>query len=44
VREARGLHLPSATFNPRYTELAGNTINLGTLINPAFGALNELLD
>lgn len=43
VREARGLYLPSATFNSRYTELAGNTVNLGTLINPAFGALNELL-
>jgi len=43
VREARGLLLPSATFNSRYTELAGNTVNLGTLINPAFGALNELL-
>ncbi len=44
VREARGLYLPSATFNARYTELSGNTINLGTLINPAFGALNQLLD
>ncbi len=44
VREARGLYLPSATFNARYTELSGNTINLGSLINPAFGALNQLLD
>lgn len=44
VREARGLYLPSATFNARYTELAGNTVNLGTLINPAFGALNQLLE
>lgn len=44
VREARGLYLPSATLNARYTELSGNTINLGTLINPAFGALNQLLD
>jgi len=43
VREARGRYLPSATFNSRYTELAGNTVNLGTLINPAFGALNQLL-
>lgn len=43
TREARGLYLPSATLNARYTELAGNTINLGELINPAFGALNGLL-
>lgn len=43
VREARGRYLPSATINSRYTELAGNTVNLGTLINPAFGALNDLL-
>jgi hypothetical protein len=43
VREARGLYLPSATLNARYTELAGNTVDLGTLINPAFGALNQLL-
>lgn len=43
VREARGLYLPSATLNARYTELAGNTVNLGSLINPAFGALNQLL-
>ncbi len=43
VREARGLYLPSATLNARYTELSGNTINIGQLINPAFGALNDLL-
>jgi outer membrane protein TolC len=43
VREARGLYLPSATLHARYTEVAGNTINLGDMINPAFGALNELL-
>jgi outer membrane protein TolC len=43
VREARGLYLPSAAFNARYTELAGNTVDLGQLINPAFGALNQLL-
>ncbi|MGQ0648415.1 MAG: TolC family protein [Gemmatimonadaceae bacterium] len=43
MREARGLYLPSATFNARYTELAGNTVNIGQMINPAFGALNQLL-
>lgn len=43
VREARGLYLPTATLNSRYTRVAGNTVNLGTLINPAFDALNQLL-
>lgn len=43
VAEARGLYLPSATVNARYTRVSGNTINLGDLVNPAFGALNELL-
>ena len=43
VREARGLYLPSATLNARYTRVSGNTVNLGELINPAFGALNQLL-
>jgi outer membrane protein TolC len=44
VREARGLYLPSATLNARYTQVAGNTVNIGSLINPAFGALNQLLE
>lgn len=43
VREARGRYLPSATFNTRYSQYTGNTINMGTLINPAFDALNQLL-
>lgn len=43
LREARGLYLPSATVNARYTQLAGNTVNIGQLINPAFSALNQLL-
>ncbi|MCC6927956.1 MAG: TolC family protein [Gemmatimonadaceae bacterium] len=43
VREARGRWLPSATFNSRYSRYSGNTINMGTLINPAFDALNQLL-
>lgn len=43
LREARGMYLPSATLHARYTEVAGNTVNLGDIINPAFGALNELL-
>jgi outer membrane protein TolC len=43
VAEARGRFLPSATINARYTEVTGNVVDLGRLINPAFGALNTLL-
>lgn len=43
VREAKGRYRPSATFNARYTEVTGNTINIGDLVNPAFDALNHLL-
>ncbi len=43
VSEARGRYLPSATINARYTEVGGNVVDLGKLINPAFGALNTLL-
>ena len=43
VREARARYLPAATFNTRYSQYSGNTINMGTLINPAFDALNHLL-
>ena len=42
VDEARGRFLPTATFNARFTQTAGNVVNLGTLINPAFRALNTL--
>jgi outer membrane protein len=42
VREARGRLLPSATVNARYTELRGNALNLGSLINPAYATLNQL--
>jgi outer membrane protein len=43
VREARGNFLPTATLNARYTNVSGQVVNLGELINPAFGALNQLL-
>lgn len=43
VRETRGLYLPSATINARNTRVSGNTVDLGSLINPAFGALNQIL-
>ena len=42
-REALGRWLPSATINARYSEVSGNVVNLGQLINPAFSALNGLL-
>lgn len=41
--EATGRWLPTATVNARYSRLGGNVVNLGRLINPAFGALNGLL-
>lgn len=43
VREARGLYLPSATLNARYSSVSGNVVDLGSVVNPAFGALNQLL-
>lgn len=43
VSEAKGRYLPSATVNARYTDVGGNVVDLGKLINPAFGALNQLL-
>lgn len=43
VREARGNFLPSATINARNTNVAGQVVNLGELINPAFAALNQIL-
>jgi len=43
LREARGNFLPSATLNARYTNVSGQVVNLGELINPAFAALNGLL-
>ncbi|MFQ3608132.1 MAG: TolC family protein [Chloroherpetonaceae bacterium] len=42
VSEARGGFLPSITLNARATELYGNVINLGNLINPAYATLNQL--
>lgn len=43
VREARGNFLPMATLNARYTNVSGQVVNLGELINPAFAALNQIL-
>lgn len=43
LREARGNFLPTATLNARYTNVSGQVVNLGELINPAFAALNQLI-
>lgn len=42
LREVRGNFLPSATLNARHTNVSGQVVNLGELINPAFAALNQL--
>jgi len=44
VTEARGRFMPSATINARYTETSGQVVDLGALVNPAFAALNQLLN
>jgi outer membrane protein TolC len=43
VREARGRWLPALTVHARYSERSGDILDLGDLVNPAFGALNQLL-
>lgn len=43
VAEARGRFLPSATVSARNSQVSGNVVDIGSLINPAFGALNQLL-
>jgi len=43
VSEARGRFVPSATLNARYTEVSGSSVDLGAIVNPAFAALNQLL-
>lgn len=42
VSEAAGLYLPSVTVNARLSDRHGNVTDFGRLINPAFGALNQL--
>lgn len=42
VREANGRFLPSIGVNARYSELSG-VVNIGDFINPAYGALNQLI-
>lgn len=43
VREAAGRWLPTATLTGRASELRGAVIDVGTLVNPAYAALNQLL-
>ena len=42
LREANGRFLPSLDFNARYSEASG-VVNIGDFINPAYGALNQLI-
>ncbi len=42
VREARGRFFPSLDVNARYSEVSG-VVNIGDFINPAYGALNQLI-
>ena len=41
VREARGRFLPALSLDARYSEQTG-TLNLGDVVNPAYGALNQV--
>lgn len=43
VAAADALRLPGLDFQARYTERSGATTDIGKLINPALGALNQLL-
>jgi outer membrane protein TolC len=43
LREARGLFFPSLTLSTRYSELDGEVLDLGTLVNPVYSTLNQLL-
>lgn len=43
LRQARGLFLPSLTLSARYSDLRGDVLDLGTLINPVYSTLNQLL-
>lgn len=40
-REARGLGLPALSFDTRYSQTTGG-MNLGDLVNPVYGALNQI--
>ncbi|MEZ4417738.1 MAG: TolC family protein [Gemmatimonadota bacterium] len=41
VREARARYFPALTLSSRYSEQSG-TLNLGDLVNPVYGTLNQL--
>ena len=41
VRQARGLYLPTLTFDARYSRTSG-VLDVGDLVNPAYQALNQI--
>lgn len=43
LREAEGRRLPTVALAARHTERYGQVVNVGDLVNPAYGALNQLL-
>ncbi len=43
VREAVGQFFPSVSLHARLSDRSGNITDFGRLMNPAFGALNQLL-
>ncbi len=42
TKEARGLLLPSLSVDTRYSDISGNSLDFGDLINPAYATLNQL--
>lgn len=42
-REARGLFFPSLNVSARYSDLQGNVLDFGRLVDPVYATLNQLL-
>jgi outer membrane protein TolC len=43
LREARGLFFPSLNLGARYSNLSGNVLDFGRLVDPVYATLNQLL-
>ncbi len=43
ANEAFGLMLPSVSLDTRYSELSGNNLDFGDMINPVYATLNQLI-
>ena len=42
AKEARGLLLPSLSVDTRYSDISGNSLDFGDLINPVYSTLNQI--